>query len=215
MKRTTLNRITDALAFAGFVFVVATGFLLHYLLPPGSGSLHGVVTGYGAAERPVTLLWGLTPHDWGNIHFWIALGLMLVLALHLVLHWRWIRSSIRGRAHSGSGIRVGLGIVGVLSLAAIAITPWLSPTTYVSRAQLSESVAEERPLTPHKPTSPDTRGMMTLKEIEDLTGVPTVYLLEHLSLPHDVSPDERLGRLRRIYGFTMQDVRRIVVEYKK
>lgn len=81
MKRSTLNRITDGLAFAGFVFVVATGFLLRSLLPPGSGSLHGVGTGYGAAERPVTLLWGLTRHDWGNVHFWLALGLMIVLAI--------------------------------------------------------------------------------------------------------------------------------------
>lgn len=213
MKRPTLNRLTDALAFAGFVFVVATGFLLRALLPPGSGSLQGVGTGYGAAQRPIMLLWGLSRHDWGTLHFWIALGLMIVLAFHLVLHWRWIVRSIRGRAREGSGVRVGLGIVGVLTLVAIALTPWVSPTTRVPRAHLREPVAADRPLTPQDQTTPPMRGMMTFQEIEDLTGVPTTYIIQNLSLPQGVSPDERLGRLRRAHGFTMQDVRRIVVEY--
>lgn len=215
MKRATLNRLTDALAFAGFVLVVATGFVLRSLLPPGSGGLQGVGTGYGAAERPVMLLWGLTRHDWGAMHFGIALGLMIVLAIHLVLHWRWIMSSIRGRAREGSGVRVGLGIVGVLTLVAIAIMPWLSPTARVPRAQLSEPVVAGRPFAHQEHTTSPTRGMMTLQEIEELTGVPTAYMIKHLGLPHDVSPNERLGRLRRVYGFAMQDIRRIVMEYKQ
>lgn len=215
MQRTTLNRLTDGLAFAGFVCVVATGCILRSLLPPGSGGLHGVGTGYGAADRPITLLWGLTRHDWGTIHFSIALGLMIVLAIHLVLHWRWIMRSIRGRAREGSGVRVGLGIVGVLTLVALAITPWVSPTTRVPRAQLREPSDTGRPLVHQEQPTPPTRGMMTLQEIEDLTGVPTTYLLEHLGLPQDVSPDARVGKLRRIYGFTMQDIRRIVVKYSK
>jgi hypothetical protein len=53
---------------------------------------------------------------------------------------------------------------------------------------------------------------MTLQDIEDLTGVPTAYMLERLGLPRTVSPDERVGRLHHLYGFTMQDVRRVVVE---
>jgi hypothetical protein len=215
MKRGALNRIIDTFAFAVFVLVVTTGLLLRYLLPPGSGRLHGIGTGYGAAERPVTLLWGLTRQEWGNMHFWISLALMIVLALHLILHWRWIRGSIRGGSQEVSGLRAGLGIVGLLAVVAVAVLPWLSPLTSVHRSQFNESVTESRPATQEGQMASQTRGMMTLQEIEDLTGVPTAYIVERLGLPRHVSPDERLGRLRRMYGFSMQDVRRIVVEYKK
>ena len=37
MKRTNLNLIIDAAGFAGFVFLTATGVLVRYVLPPGSG----------------------------------------------------------------------------------------------------------------------------------------------------------------------------------
>ena len=76
MKRTTLNLIIDAIGFVGFVFLTATGVLVRYVLPPGSGH-H-------------TTLWGLDRHDWGGLHFWIAVGFFVVLALHLLFHWRWI-----------------------------------------------------------------------------------------------------------------------------
>ena len=118
---------------------------------------------------------------------------MIVLAIHLVLHWRWIKSSIRGRGREGSSVRVGLGIVGVLTLVAIAITPWLSPTQRVPRSHLSEPVATGHPLTHQEQTTSPPRGLMTLQEIEDLTGVPTAYMIQHLGLPQDVSPNERLG----------------------
>lgn len=214
MKRATLNRIIDTLAFAGFVLVTTTGVLLRYLLPPGSGGLHRIGLGFGAAKRPITLLWGLSRHDWGTVHFWIALGLMIVLTIHLILHWRWIKGSLRGQSRAGSGIRAGLGIVGLATLLALAAAPLLSPTAQAPRSPLSEppGIGGQAPSVEQPPSS--TRGMMTLQEVEDLTGVPVAYLLDHLGLPQTVSPDERLGRLRRTYGFTMQDVRRIVTDYR-
>ncbi|MBN1910648.1 MAG: hypothetical protein JW818_12960, partial [Pirellulales bacterium] len=58
------------------------------------------------------------------------------------------------------------------------------------------------------------RGSMTLAEVEEATGVPAVHLLEKLGLPQDTPPNSRLGPLRRQHGFAMEDVRRIVEEYK-
>jgi Domain of unknown function (DUF4405) len=133
MRRATLHRLIDCLALAGFVLVVSTGFLLRYVLPPGSGRLQGTGVGFGAMERPMTVLWGLTRQGWGDMHFWLSVGLMGVFALHLLLHWRWIRSNLRGGTRDASGIRVGLGIVGLLALVAVAVIPWLSPTTTVPR----------------------------------------------------------------------------------
>ena len=59
------------------------------------------------------------------------------------------------------------------------------------------------------------KGMYTLGEVAATYKVPTRYLLEKLGLPETISSVEKLGRLRRKYGFTMSDIERIIAEYKK
>jgi hypothetical protein len=83
-------------------------------------------------------LWGLTRHEWGNIHFWTAIGLMGALSLHLVLHWRWIVCMVKGKPREGSGIRVALGILGLVSLLALALAPFLSSTVRMPRGRVLE-----------------------------------------------------------------------------
>jgi hypothetical protein len=56
---------------------------------------------------------------------------------------------------------------------------------------------------------------MTLAEVEKETGVPADHIIEELGLPPAVEHDERLGRLRTTYGFTINDVRRIVEVYQQ
>ncbi|MDH4217797.1 MAG: DUF4405 domain-containing protein [Candidatus Aminicenantes bacterium] len=58
-------------------------------------------------------------------------------------------------------------------------------------------------------------GEMSLSEIEERTGVPTQKIIEKLSLPQNVSLQENIGRLRRRYRFTLQDVRDIVASLMK
>jgi hypothetical protein len=113
MKRPNVDFIVDSLGFAGFVLLTATGVLMRYLLPPGSGHF--------------TTIWTLDRHEWGSIHFWIAIAFMAVLAFHLFLHWRWIMTLMRGRPREGSGARFTLGTVGLMALLALAIAPFLSP----------------------------------------------------------------------------------------
>ena len=55
---------------------------------------------------------------------------------------------------------------------------------------------------------------MTLEALERLTGVPAGAILKKLNLPADTPRDERLGRLRRRYGFSMQDVHNAVSDLK-
>jgi hypothetical protein len=50
-------------------------------------------------------------------------------------------------------------------------------------------------------------GQMTLRDIEEETGIPSLVLADQLGIPSTESPDSRLGRLRKRYGFTMQEVR--------
>jgi len=55
---------------------------------------------------------------------------------------------------------------------------------------------------------------MTLIEIEESTGVPMTYLIEHLQLPHDAAKDEGVSKLGKNLGFDIDDVRRVVRDYE-
>jgi hypothetical protein len=193
MKRPTLNFAIDAVAFAGFVLLATTGVLMRYILPPGSGRFRTI--------------WGLDRHEWGHIHFWISFIFLGILAVHLVLHWRWIINVIIGRPREGSGLRAGLGIIGLLGLLALAISPVLSPV----ETSYERTGKELRP----SDEKEEIFGSMTLAELEEVTDVPLEYVITRLQLPPAIDKNERLGTLKREYGFTMEDVRRIVREYKK
>lgn len=119
MKRPTLNLAVDAAAFATFVLLTSTGVLLRYVLPPGSGR-H-------------TTIWGLDRHDWGQIHFWISMAFLAFLAVHLLVHRRWIVSVVRGRPREGSGLRVALGVVGLVAVLAAAAAPFLAEVEQAPR----------------------------------------------------------------------------------
>lgn len=190
MRRPTLNLLVDAAAFVGFVFLVSTGVLMRYVLPPGSGKR--------------TVVWGLDRHDWGALHFWIAAAFLAVLALHLVLHGKWILSVLRGRPRQGSGGRVALGLVGLLAVLALAVGPLVSPVERIEQAGPGPGQLERAAL----------RGSMTLTDVERQTGVPAGYVLRELGLPADVSRDESLSRLARRHGFHVEDIRRIVGSFE-
>ena len=196
VRRPTLNFIVDCVGFTAFVLLAASGVLMRYVLPPGSGHW--------------STIWGLDRHEWGSIHFWVAVGFLSILAFHLYLHWRWILMVLRGRPREGSGARIALGIVGLLALLALAIAPFLSP--------IERAVGATRALTPHSSGLErweSIRGSMTLAEIQEAAGVPADHIVEELGLPASVQKDDHLGRLKRAYGFAIDDVRRIVAAYGK
>jgi hypothetical protein len=149
LNRPNVNLAVDVVAFVCAVFLIATGFLLEFTLPPGSGRLgtEGFGSGPGGFARPILLLWGLSRHEWGTIHFWIAISLLAVLSFHLVLHWRWIIAMVKGKPREGSGIRIAVGILALASLLALALAPFLSSTVRMPRGSVLE---QRQQLAPHR-----------------------------------------------------------------
>jgi len=194
MNRSSLNFIIDAVAFTGFVVLTTTGVLMRYILPPGSGHY--------------STIWGLDRHEWGGVHFWISVVFFFILALHLVLHWRWIASVVTGRPREGSGLRAGLGIVGLAAVVALAISPLLT------RIEIATGKQGDSLLSGHQYTDIPIRGSMTLSDIQETTGVPAGYIIHSLNLPESTSVEEQLGPLKRRYGFDINEVREIVRKYK-
>ena len=76
---------TDAAMLVLFGALAATGIVLHWVLPPGSGGRPG---GHPARNE----LLDLSRHEWGDIHFWIAAAMVALVVVHLALHWGWIKT---------------------------------------------------------------------------------------------------------------------------
>ncbi len=193
MNRSTTNFIVDAVAFAAMMLLGATGALIRYVLPPGSGHF--------------SRLWRMDRHEWGHIHFWIAVVLLCAVALHFVLHWQWIISMIRGRAGSRSAMRMSLAVIGLLALVGLMASPFLG--------QVQQTGEPPHKMQSNEHGAVEINGSMTLREIEEQTGVPVAVILKELGLPSDLPIDERMGRLRKQHHFEMHDIQEIVRKHQE
>ncbi|MBV1922795.1 MAG: DUF4405 domain-containing protein [Flavobacteriaceae bacterium] len=190
MKRSKLNFIIDIVAFIAFLLLTTTGVLLRYILPPGSGK-HSTI-------------WNLDRHEWGGIHFWISVTFFSILALHLFLHWRWILSLVKGRPRKKEGKRSILGVLGLIVVVFIAITPLLTPVEIDSNKKEN-----------HETNVGDIeiKGSMTLNEVQSRTKVPIDYIIKKMGLPESISVNEKLNSLKSEYGFEMSEVRKVIADY--
>lgn len=189
MKRPAQNFLVDSLSLVAFVLLVATGVIMYFVLPPGS---HGVT------------LWGLGRHDWGDIHFWVAVGFLGLLAVHLLLHWKWIVHMVRGRSRDNTRARqrVTLGIVGVVALLMLIVAPLLSSTV-----ERSGDGREGRGPGRAAVEQPAALEALTLDEVALVLGVSTHDLTHELGLP-DRAADETLHQLADQHGLTLAEIRR-------
>jgi hypothetical protein len=139
MKRTDLNLFIDALALAAVVLLVSTGLLIEFRLPPGSGGggLRG--HGFGAANRPVETIWGWTRHEWGEVHFSIACVMILIVVVHLILHWKWIVGVLKNKtdhfSHGKTALFIALLVIG-FCVAALPLLVSKKSTTLRQRQML-------------------------------------------------------------------------------
>jgi hypothetical protein len=94
MKRSTLNFIIDLISFLTLLGMVCTGLIMKYVLPPGSGGC-GRLLHDGRGREHIKDLWSMTRHEWGYIHFDLAVLFVLLIAVHIILHWAWIKKYLK------------------------------------------------------------------------------------------------------------------------
>lgn len=108
VRRSILVTAADVTAYITCLFLVTTGWLIHSSFPHGRGA-GGAGRGMGGARPEI---WGLTRHQWGDVHFWISVLFLAAIALHLLLHLNWIRVSLGGK---GRWLAAGLGLATLLA----------------------------------------------------------------------------------------------------
>jgi|Deesub1362B_J571_1020462.scaffolds.fasta_scaffold00042_81 hypothetical protein len=253
MSRTDWKYLIDTLLFICLVGIALIGLFLGLVIPKGPA----------VAESSKYFL-GLHRHQWGNIHFYLSLGFICLVVIHLILSWSWIK----GKAHQMFKKAWPLVLVGTMVVAILVIVVFwlLYPRTpgayedygkgvgrrvvkaeedYLSRGErrVRESQPEVREVKSrsgeeiHSARKEEEKtvissgdelsshevelealqisGQITLAEIEQRLGVPAMKIVEKLGLPLDVPLNERLGRLRRRYLFSMQQVREVVLSLIK
>ncbi len=91
MKRSSLNFIIDLASFINLLTLICTGIIMKYILPPGSG---GCGWGFRGGRGPgqIRELWSMTRHEWGNIHFYLAILFIILMTVHIILHWTWLKN---------------------------------------------------------------------------------------------------------------------------
>ena len=112
MKKFEIVKIIDLLSFISLTLIFSTGVFIKYSLPPRSG---------GAT------VWGLNRHEWGDVHFYISISFLLLLSVHLLLHFEFIKNAILGKASREQSYRLAIGMVSILVLLLFLLAPFFSP----------------------------------------------------------------------------------------
>ena len=85
---------------------------MRFILPPGSGGL---------------VIFNLTRHQWGDVHFVLASVFALLMIVHIMLHWSWIICIVRGK----QGMLMGglIFVIFFLVVIGIAVIPFFAGMT--------------------------------------------------------------------------------------
>ena len=83
MKKTKINFYLELIMLFQVLLLGASGWIIEHMF-----SCSGVA--YGQNSVQTTFLW-MERHNWGEIHSTIAVSLLAALAVHLLLHWNWIK----------------------------------------------------------------------------------------------------------------------------
>ncbi len=108
-----IRRVLNLLLYLSLCFMLGTGLMLWLRLPHGQGRAGG-----GRHGEPMPSLLGLTRHEWGDLHLYVALGFCAIMLVHLLLNWAWLTriAGFRKGWPLWVGVAVGAAIVGMFLL---------------------------------------------------------------------------------------------------
>lgn len=214
MKKSDWQYLVDTLLFICIVGIAFIGFLLGLFLPKGP-----------KAPETAKYFLGLHRHQWGNVHFYLSIAFVILVVIHLLFSWNWIK----GKTHQLFKKRWGTVLILIVIVPLLVLFLfWIFyprvPGAYENYGIRAGRRAQEKALKEPIPQEEEKifreesgdyiviTGQMTLKDVEKATGLPARQIADKLGLPPKVSLDENLGRLRKMHPFLLQDVRDIVSE---
>jgi hypothetical protein len=118
MNRSVVNALLNLTAAVLFLAMLMTGVVLQFVLAPGTGG--------------IWQLWSLERHDWSALHAYASALLLVVLVVHVALHWRWVAAIVNKRLgdRSVSSQTLAAAVIAGVGIALLAFTG----AAYLSRA---------------------------------------------------------------------------------
>lgn len=236
MKKAKLNLIIDIIMLIVMMALIGVGLLNKYVLLTGQQKWEK----YG--ENLEFYLWEFDRHNWNYIHFILGLILFGLLVLHIWFHWKLILNISKNLIRNKK-TRVFAGIVLIfVSLLFFAFPAFVEPeigdmankgewhSREVSNSNDNEIIIDSNQVQVHSlqqheglnkdrhrdiPSNIDVVGSMTLLEVARKYDVPADHIKSKLKISLSTSDNERLGRLKKTYRFTMNDVEGIIYKYQK
>jgi hypothetical protein len=102
MSRSTKNFILDLASLLNLLGLIVTGLIVKYILPPGTGGLGREFHGGTGRDVNIEELWLMTRHEWGSIHFYLAVTFIVLMIIHIILHWTWIECYFKSVLNRGA-----------------------------------------------------------------------------------------------------------------
>lgn len=205
MSRTAVSFWLDLASLLVMLGLALTGGITHYVLPSGTGNW---LTLFG---------WGR--HDFGRLHFYLGLAVVVLLTLHLAWHWSWLCGFVAKRLGKDAPSRRARRVAGAATAACAGLLlvgglAWASSLVEhrFEQGDRRRGAASEAAIYQGDedcPAAATINGRMTVEEAAAAAGISPSALLQALGVAYPVDPQERLGRLRRRFGFSMQEVRRL------
>jgi hypothetical protein len=128
--------------------LTVTGGLIYFVLPAGSGHFYS--------------LFGYNRHDIGRVHFYLAVAAVVLLALHVALHWSWVccvvgkavgRKPPSPRARTAWGSALLLGMAALLAGGLFWVSSMVQHTTPDGGGRGRRAHLDEVPPAPSGPTA--------------------------------------------------------------
>lgn len=116
ISNTKINIVIDIIMFIAMLIVAGIGFLINYVLV--SGQQQNIIYG----KRVDLSFAGLDRHDWGDIHLIVGFILIFLLLLHIVFHWKRIKSMFRYTFPLRS-VRIAIVIILIFLTALLGVAP--------------------------------------------------------------------------------------------
>jgi hypothetical protein len=99
MRRVTIHYSLFTIMFLLGLFQAVSGFIMWWALPCGGG---GQGRGGGGGGGGGETFWSLSRDTWADLHDWVAVALLVVVIVHIILHWKWIvrmtKSYLKGKS---------------------------------------------------------------------------------------------------------------------
>ena len=224
--KSKLNIIIDMIMLMLMLPIAGIGLLMKYVLLPGfeRNVLYG-------NDVDLEFL-GFTHHEWGSVHLLLSVVFLVLLVLHLVLHWKMIVALVKWIIPIRS-LRISLvSIFSIFCLISLSFPLFVKPEIVEKQAIFrnrkehklshdSSSIHSYRTVEKgvhrtHQSSYDEIKvdGSQTLRFVAEKYQVPVAEIATDLKIPVAVC-DEKLGRLKKQYPFNMDDVRASITRHKK